>query len=139
MVKNEMKISVIKINGLLQPVGESSIDDLSHMKNGREYICNITMHRNVKFHRLAFVLFKTIFDSQEFFEDFDVFRKYLIMKAGRVITVDTPKGVMFLPESIAFEKMSQDSFEKLFQAVITFAVSEYGQDKNVLNQIIEFA
>lgn len=133
-----MKISLIKANGILFPVGEQSTEDFNRLEN-KEYVFSVTLKRNHAFHRKAFALFKAIFDSQEYFDDFDIFRKYLTMKAGRFITFETPKGIMFLPESISFEKMEQDDFEKLFQAVITFAVKEYGQDENVLNQIMDFA
>lgn len=134
-----MKISVVKIDGLLYPYGEQAQEDIHRLKNNTEFVIDIKMHRNPAFHRLFFALVKTIFDSQEYFEDMDVFRKYLIMKAGRVITIDTPKGTMFLPESIAFEKMEQEDFEKLYQAIITFAVKEYGLDENLLNNILGFA
>ena len=133
-----MKVSCIKLDGALYPKGEQAQEDINRLENGKEFVIDVKFNRNPAFHRLFFALIKTIFDSQDFFEDIDVFRKYIIMKSGRVQIIDTPKGMLYLPESIAYESMKQDDFEKLYQAIITFAVREYAQDRDVLERIMSY-
>ena len=134
-----MKISIIKVDGVLYPVGEQSIEESKRLKNGVEYVCNVAMNRNSGFHRKAFALFKMLFDSQEKYDNFDVFWKMLIMKGGRFVAVVYPNGMTaFWPESISFEEMTQDEFEKLFQKIITHAVKECGQDEKMLWRILGF-
>ena len=136
----KMKISIIKHDGILYPAGEHSISELASVKNGVEYVIDIKMNRNPKFHRKAFELLNVIFDNQDGFTSFDLFRAWITMKAGYVITGKTPNGtIIFLPKSLAYEKMTQDVFEKWYQQVISVAVANYGHDKNALDRIMSFS
>lgn len=135
-----MKISAIKIDGIIHAIGEHSQDELKHMVSGKEYVIDIKMNRNPVFHRKAFSLFKMLFDNQEDYDNFDIYRKMICMQAGRFITVVLTDGKTVLwPESIAFEKMSQDEFEKLFQEVITWSVKKYGYAEEMLWNILNYA
>lgn len=135
-----MKISVIKIDSTLHVIGEHSQEELLHLVNGKEYVADIKMNRHPSFHRKAFALFKMLFDNQEHYDDFDVYRQKLQMKGGHFRTiVNTDGSVEFWPKSINFESMSQNEFEKLFQKIITFAVHEYGHEEGFLWQIMGFS
>lgn len=135
-----MKISVKKVDGVLYPIGEHSVEEANRLKNNTEYVCNIVTNRNPAFHRKAFSLLNAIFQNQDGFENFELFRAWITMKAGYVITGAAPNGVtVFMPESLAFEKMKQERFEKWFQDVITIAVREYGHDEDFLWQLFSYA
>jgi hypothetical protein len=135
-----MKISVIKIDGALMPVGIHAQEDMQRLKNMDEFVIDVKMHRNPAFHRKSFALLKMIYDSQEGFTNFDLFREWVTMKAGYVITGQAPNGTtLFMAESLSFESMSQDKFEKWYSSVIDVAIAEYGLDENLLNNILGFA
>ena len=139
LVVFSLKVSIQKVDGALYPVGEYSIEELAHLKNGTEYVIDIKMNRNPKFHRKAFALLNVIYSNQDGFESFELFRAWITMKAGYVVSGVAPNGTtLFIPRSLAFEKMAQDIFEKWYQNVITVAVKEYGHEENTLYQIMEF-
>lgn len=89
----------------------------------------LTVPRNLGVHRRAFAFLQAVFSLQDQFEDFDVFRKWLIMKAGYfdVMVIpersiggrEFPSGEILLPKSIAFDKMEEMDFRKCAQRMIT--------------------
>ena len=135
-----MKISLIKANGLLFPVGEEATDNFNRLENGKEFVFSVTMHRNPKFHRMAFALLNTIYENQDGFTNRKLFRNWITMKAGYVITGTAPNGVaLFMAESLSFESMKQDVFEQWYSDIINVAIQEYGHDEKTLEQIMHFA
>ena len=134
-----MKISCIKTDNALYPVGEQAQEDFKRLKNGDEFVINVKLNRNPGFHRKAFALLNMIYHSQDKFDNFDLFRGWLTMKSGYVITGQAPNGTpLFLPESLSFESMPQEKFERWYSSVIDVAIAEYGLNKDVLNNIIGF-
>jgi len=86
-----------------------------------------TKRRNYENHKRFMAFIKTTFDMQEFYEDREIYRKWLTMKAGYFDTVATPKGeTLFLPQSISFEKMDEVEFKELFSKCINVFLREVG-------------
>lgn len=132
-----MKISVRKIDGALYPMGEQAQEDF--MKIQGEQVINIKMHRNPVFHRKAFALLNMIYANQENFDSMDLFRSWITMKSGYVITGQAPNGTtLFMPESLAFESMPQERFERWYNSVIDVAFAEYGMNKDALKGLMSF-
>ena len=133
-----MKISVIKSSGAFYPIGDESTELMKSLEN-KEYVISLTTHRNNKFHRLAFSLLNMIFDNQDGFTNFDIFREWITMKAGYVITGVAPNGTtVFMAESLSFESMPQEKFERWYSSVIDVAIKQYGMDEEMLNRILSF-
>ncbi len=91
--------------------------------------------RNPKFHRKAFALFNLCYDYFEPEEvdvngktllpekDFDEFRRWMTIKAGYFHVVGYPDGsVRVRAKSISFAKMDEDTFDKLYNALINVAL-----------------
>lgn len=77
-----------------------------------------TQQRNPLFHRKGFALLKLGFDSQDKFDNFEIYRQIVTMKAGFVHFVKGTDGAEHpLPHSLAFDKMSAESFEKWYVAI----------------------
>ena len=74
-----------------------------------------------------FTFIKMAFDMQDHFDDKEVFRKWLIMKAGFFTTAVAPNGtVMFFPDSISFDKMEDElEFRSVFTKCLTAYINEF--------------
>ena len=124
----------------LVPADEETHNEMQKWRSGETVHADFKRMRNPQFHRKFFSLCKTVFDSQEHFEDFDIFRKWLTMKCGFFDTVVTPaNATIFLPQSISFGKMSQDEFEKLYSKAIDVSLKEFGIDEEIIRRVIDYA
>ena len=127
------------MDGSLYPKGDQAIEALQKIKNYSEIMIEIKNHRNPAFHRKAFALLNLIYDNQEGFTNFDCFRAWITIKAGYFKTGITPNGSTFFDaQSLKFESMSAEKFERWYSSVIDIAIKEYGMNKKLLNEIIGF-
>jgi hypothetical protein len=118
-------------NGALAPADEESRALIGRLKSGQGVRATIRRARNVRFHRLAFALFKLAFDAWEpmtpleyqghpVSKDFDRFRKDMTILAGFYRAVYNARGEVRLEaESLSFASMDEDRFEKVFRAVLS--------------------
>jgi len=117
-------------------------DESALVPVGTEVMLEYSLKRNPANHRRFFSFIKMTFDMQEFFDDMDIYRRWLTMKAGYYQTVVTPKGeTIFLPDSIAFHKMPEEEFKKLFSKCIDVFLRELGsgQTEHNLMQIVGYS
>jgi len=117
-------------------------DESALVPIGTEVMLEYSLKRNPANHRRFFSFVKIAFDMQEHFEEIDIFRRWLTMKAGYFKTVVTPKGeTIFLPDSIAFHKMPEEEFKKLFSKCIDVFLRELenGQTEHDLMQVIGYS
>lgn len=123
--------------GSLVPFSEEDVDKLRKIKTGAPVRCDIAQMRNPLFHRKFFSLIKFLFDiwsetiPRQAYKGVDVmpsmerFRKDLIILTGRYEASYNIRGEVRLEAaSIAFSKMSQEEFEKLFSDVINVALKK---------------
>ena len=123
-------------SGALAPYDEEQADKLAKIKAGAVVRADIAQMRNVKFHRKFFALINFLFGIWE--EGMPVveyrgnaikpnkrrFRKDLIILTGRHEATFNIRGEMRLEaHSIAFGRMSEEEFEKLFSDVIDVALN----------------
>lgn len=113
-----MKISLVKTNAGLIAATDEDQAMMATLETGEVYEFQVRKFRNYKFHRKFFAMLNIVYDNQEQYHNFDHFRKVITMKAGYFDEVVTEKGVVFLPKSIAFDKMDQSDFEKLYDKVL---------------------
>ena len=70
---------------------------------------------------------------------FDVYRRYVVMKAGYFKTYDTPKGSIYEAESISFANKSQDEFEEIYSRVLDVIIKDIGStSEEIQRALIDF-
>lgn len=100
----------------------SSYDDHEYFrkkKPGAVLKAKITEPRNGQFHRLYFALLDVAFNNQEKYDCFEDFRVECQLRAGHYKQHVTLKGkTVYVPMSIAYDKLDNDAFEKLYEQVL---------------------
>lgn len=82
--------------------------------------------RSSAYHRRHFAILAAVFDSQERFEDFEVFRDWLTVGAGWVEWCAGAKGgVVPIPKSISYAAADQHEFEQYHGKVMAFLRGEH--------------
>ena len=107
----------------MAPDDVGSQELLSKCKIDQPVLCEIKRVRNPLFHRKYFSLMNFAFDHLEFDDEkilFEDFRSQVTMLAGykREVTSFLTGEVRWEPLSISFGSMTQDDFEKLYEATI---------------------
>lgn len=105
-----------------------------------EVMADIKANRNPGNHKRFFAFVNQSFDMQDEFDEKDIWRKYITMKAGFFDEVVTAKGVQYWPRSISWDELDEIEFKDLFSKVTNAFIRYYGQDLNEiqLNSILEF-
>lgn len=121
----------------LVPLYDEDYDAKRRLKVGHDYLAEIREPRNIRFHRKYFALINAAWDllspqSRDFFrKDDDLpfdnicrdrFRKTLEVACGwseQVYSI-TRKEWLEAPRSIAFDKMTAEEFESLYNNVFHF-------------------
>jgi uncharacterized protein DUF1367 len=129
------EVTLVKVHGALAPYDAEAEVLLSKIKQGRPVRCKIVRIRSYEFHRKFFALVNIAFDvwselypptkvsirgkEYEVAPNRERFRKDLTILAGYYEATYTIKGeVRVEAESISFDAMDQDEFEKLFSSCI---------------------
>ena len=114
-------------------------DGMDEIKIGEAIRVTWKRSRNPGNHRRFFAFLEAVFDMQEHFDDKEVLRKWLLMKAGYFDTAVAPNGyTLFLPKSMAWDAMEETVFRKAFDKMLSVAVRELGLDEQAINQVLEF-
>lgn len=108
----------------MKPMYDEDFDEKKRLKIGQAYRAKVTVPRNYSLHRKYFSMINCAWDllterQREFFGNKESFRKTLQVAAGyceRVFNLKMRAWVE-VPRSIAFDKMSGDEFEALYQGV----------------------
>jgi len=135
------EIYLRRIGKTLLPADRSSEEILDKMPQGKVMRVEDRFPRNYKFHKKFFSMLETMFDMQEHFTEFEAFRYWITMKASWFEVIEAPNGYqLFRPKSIAFSKMDNEEFEKLYNTVIDTFVSEFPHiTKSELERVLEYA
>jgi hypothetical protein len=127
-------------SGLL-PLYDSDLEEKSKLKLGEIYEMTpkLWKERNLQFHKKYFALLKLGHDNTKLTMDLRGYRAYVTMKAGYAEVYKTPKGLMALPKSIAFDKMDDIEFEGLYNSAIQVIIDDIGATREDIEQnIINF-
>lgn len=133
-----MDLCFVKQGNALYPVRDEDQEWMSKAGNGEHYLTRIRKIRNPKFHRKYFAMLNFAFEywnppthwqdlspqqkklAQEYGmpdKNFDEFRKNIIILAGYYETViDISGRIKLTAKSIAFDKMEDWEFSKLYEA-----------------------
>lgn len=120
----------------LVPSTDEAVELLQKIKIGTPINATIVKPRNGKFHRKFFSMLDVAFQNHEWPEvetqwgkatvSSELFRKYVIVKAGHYKASLTPKGeVRAEPKSISFSSMSEAEFSKLYNDVLNVILKEF--------------
>ena len=125
-------------NGMvIRPLYSSDMENLSKLKQGTQYKFKITKDRNVLFHKKGMALFQLGFQNQEKINNFDHYRKLVVMRAGYFDTIETSKGAVYLPHSISFSSMDEITFEELFKRVLDVICEQLDTAPEIIKEQLE--
>jgi hypothetical protein len=148
--------SLFKSSAGLIPSDEVSKDWFNKLTLGQIVTADYKVMRNGKFHRKFFAMLHVAFDNHEWPEietqwglarvNFEVFRKYVTVKAGYYEPELTPDGkVRVKPTSIMFSRMDEAEFSRLYSDVLDVILAEFltnwkeGDMDYAVNQMMSFA
>lgn len=99
---------------------------IMNMEPGELVAIEMRMPRSGPYHRRHMALEQAVFDAQEKFQDFEVFRAWLKVGAGWVTWAAGPKGgVVPIPKSISYSKADQEEFRRYHAATMDFLRGEH--------------
>ena len=131
-----MKITLIKqLNNSFKLAYESDYEKAKKIKVGEEYQCDIKQPRNQRFHRKFFSLVNMVYQNQDIFINIDHLREELTKHAGFYDTYINHKGVTcYRAKSIAFNSMSQEDFDELYERFKDSIVDIFKWDKETIDE-----
>jgi len=97
---------------------DSDAELIGKLKQDTEYKFSVIHPRNYQFHKKFYALLNMGFQNQDKYDDFETYRAVMTMRAGFYKTVETGKGVVYLPKSIAFAAMDELEFTELYNKMI---------------------
>lgn len=106
------------------------------LKTGESFLIEIKRVRDPRHHRKFFALLKLVFENQDELEMFDQFRQVFQMRCGLVDVVKTHKTTLYLPKSIAFDKMDQTAFEELYNKALDQAELMLGSSRDEIRDAL---
>ena len=113
---------------------------LHRLKQGKEVEVEIKQPRNPQHHRLFFALLNITQHQTEDFPSTDMLLTWLKIKLGHVDVMIWDEGkTYYVPKSISFASMDQDSFRDFFDRALDVIVQRYGFDRPALLKEIEQA
>jgi len=122
------KIYLKRIGQSLVPADEESLKIVEKLSKEETYEVPIKKSRNYLFHKKFFSLVNKGFDNTFLNCTFEKFRDYCMIGAGHCTTV----GGYAIPDSIAFDKMDDIQFEKVYNDVLQFIILHINVDQKTL-------
>lgn len=99
---------------------------VKRLEPGEVFDFEIVFPRIGAYHRRHMAIEQAVFDAQDRFSDFEMFRDWLKIGSAWVVWVPGPKGgIVPLPRSISYRKADQDDFEKYHRQVMNFLRGEH--------------
>lgn len=136
-----MKLNMVRKEFGLFPATDEDMEKLLKVKKGEVAEVNVKVLRNYRFHKKYFALINTAYNfltepQREFFHNsVDGFRYTLEVAAGyydEFYSVTRHEWVQ-KPKSIAFDKMDEAEFSKLYEAVVNIIFKLF-LDNNRVNR-----
>jgi len=137
----EKLILVKRYDGLLEAVDDPTLEATRLIPVNGEIIVTWDDKRNAKNHKRYMAFISTTFDIQDEFDDKEIWRMIIQMRAGHFyLSVNKDGSPLYLPKSISWEKLGEVKFRELFNQVINAFLKDYESriSRNKLNQIIDF-
>lgn len=114
--------------GVLKAADKDSEAYVQKLSQGEVIESKVRKARNYQFHKKYFALLHFAFDNQEKYDTFEAFRAEVIMRAGWYQEHHHITGaISYSPKSIAFDKMDELEFGKLYQKSIDVILEHFLQ------------
>jgi len=145
-----MKLTLLNTPYGLVPCYDDDYDEKKKLKIGEEYVANISLIRNPKFHRKYFAMINLAWEYQKeerqrFFKNsVEKFRETLQMAAGYSETTYNYdlKAWTDMPKSIAFDKLDEAAFEELYikvrQVLLDVFIKGVVSEEEFINMLANF-
>lgn len=120
----------------LVPADAAAAEWFAKVKMGQPVTASVRLPRNGKFHRKFFAMLDVAYSNHDWPEiatkfgpvktSPEMFRKYVIVKAGHYEADLTPHGeIRVVPKSIAWAKMDEAEFQRLYSDVLDVILAEF--------------
>jgi hypothetical protein len=117
---------VVRKSGAFYPASDLDYEIAGWLKDNEVYRCDIKKPRKLKFHRKFFALIDYVFNNQDKYANKEDLRVELELKAGSYREHVTTKGkILYIPNSIAFDKMDDVEFGQLYNRVIDVVLKHF--------------
>lgn len=121
-----MKFEVVKRGIYLVPFGQSDQDRFVKIGQGEILTVEYKKNRNYQFHKKFFALLNIGFENQDIFDNFDIYRKYVLIAIGHcdIITMDDGK-VNCSAKSISYDEIPDNfDFEVIYNNAVTYIANK---------------
>lgn len=89
--------------------------------SGEYFSITIKRQRSGPFHRLSMAVMQAVFNAQERFDDFRIFRSFVKLGAGYVDYVPNADGELrAVPKSVSFDECSEEEMRMFHLDAVTF-------------------
>ena len=119
------KLLLVKEFGGLRPDTDAAFEALKKIRTGCHVLVDMKdmNRRSNRQNSYWFAMATTIFEGQEKFDDFEIFRGYILIRMGFCDVFESPDGPVAVARSLKFHKMQPDEFCRLVDATLAFAES----------------
>jgi hypothetical protein len=132
--------------GVFTPASDLEAKRLERLKTGCVFEVEIVQRRNPKFHGKVFAFFNYVFEcwhqGHEFHDEdkqFETFRKELTILAGFYFeTYDINGNLKLEAESLSYENMEPEEFERCYNALIRAAIVNVPAVADDENRLLSF-
>lgn len=129
-------LSFMRTPAGLVPADDRAAEWFAKVKMGQPVSASVKLPRNGKFHRKFFAMLDVAYSNHDWPEistkwgnvrtSPEMFRKYVIVKAGHYEADLTPHGeIRVVPKSIAWAKMDDEEFSRLYSDVLNVILMEF--------------
>jgi hypothetical protein len=126
MGEGRLKIQLVKHLGGLRPVDDIGTQALSRLKQGDVVMVEYSRPRNPRHHRLFFALLNIVANNSPHYDDPEQVLLALKIATGHVVPHIAFDGKTYMvPQSIAFNKMDQDAFDRFFDKCVDIVVRRF--------------
>lgn len=113
------------------PVDDAAIQMAKKFGEAEWVIVDMVKARNPGFHRKAFAILHMLHDMADTDMHFEPFRRLLTIKAGYYtavgsVSINGDVRSAVYPDSLAFESMDEDEFQKTISAMIDAWLEKFG-------------
>jgi len=134
-----VKITLVKtLGGKIIAAYDEDKERLNRIKVNEPFVADVSIPRNLRFHKKYFSLINLVFENQERYTHIDDLRKDITVEAGYYRERTNIYGeVLKEAESISFASMDDLKFGELYSKTLDVIVKHFSFDKESLIQEVE--
>lgn len=128
-------------DGSIYPADGESASIWSEMKIGVWKFTPVKVkcvNRNLYHHKKYFKMLQLALDNQDRFPSLEQLRKAVLIEAGFYHPVYTFDGIRKEADSISFNKMNQEEFEKVYSKSVDVLMKAFGWQREMFDMLMSF-